>query len=202
MKVGLFGGSFDPIHQGHIEPVLEAQRRFGLDRIVYLPTATPPHKPERSFAPALARFAMVELALLDHSDLLVSAHELTLGRAAYTVETLAHFHAAEPDSELHLLIGADSFLEISSWVRWREIVDAARLVVLTRPGFRLDDPKPALAPELQAAVDAGRVHFVENAPLTASATEVRRRLAAREAIPDGWLSPRVVRYLSKYRLYL
>lgn len=202
MKVGLFGGSFDPIHQGHIEPVLEAQRRLGLDRVVYLPTATPPHKRERSFAPALARFAMVELALLDHPDLLVSTHELTLGQPAYTVETLAHFRGAEPDSELHLLLGADSFLELSSWVRWREIVDAARLAVLTRPGFRLDDLKPGLAPELQAAVAAGRVHFIENAPLAASSTEIRRRLAAGEAIPDGWLSPRVVRYLSKYRLYL
>lgn len=202
MKVGLFGGSFDPIHQGHIEPVLEAQRRLGLDRVVYLPTAMPPHKRERSFAPALARFAMVELALLDHPDLLVSSHELTLAQAAYTVETLAHFHALEPDSELHLLLGADSFLELSSWVRWREIVDAARLAVLTRPGFRLDDLTPGLAPELQVAVDSGRVHFVENAPIAASSTEVRRRLAAGEAIPDGWLSPRVVRYLSKYRLYL
>lgn len=201
MRVGLFGGSFDPIHQGHIEPVLEAQRRLGLDRVVFLPTATPPHKPGRSFAPALARFAMVELALLDHADLLVSAHELTLDRPAYTVETLAHFAAAEPDAELHLLIGADSFLEISSWVRWREIVDAARLVVLTRPGFRLDGLEPGLAPELAVAIDAGRVHFIENAPIAVSSTEVRRRFAAGEPIPDGWLPPRVVRYLRKYRLY-
>lgn len=201
MKVGLFGGSFDPIHRGHIDPVLDAQRRLGLDRVVYLPTAAPPHKRERSFAPALARFAMVELALLDHPDLLVSTHELTLGQAAYTVETLAHFRASEPDSELHLLLGADSFLELPGWVRWREILGAAQLAVLTRPGFRLDDSAAPLAPELRAAVDAGRVHFVENEPLAVSSTELRRRLAAGEAIPDGWLAPRVVRYLLKYRLY-
>lgn len=205
MRVGLFGGSFDPIHQGHIAPILEAQRALALDRIVYLPTANPPHKRRRSFAPALARFAMVELALLDHADVMVSTHELTLDRPAYTVETLEHFRAAEPASELFLILGADSFLEFSTWVRWREILALARLVVLTRPGFRVADAMaeapPELQPELRAAVAAGDVHFVENAPLAVSSTEVRRRLAAGEAIPDGWLAPRVVRYLSKYLLY-
>jgi len=201
MRVGLLGGSFDPIHQGHVEPVREAQRRLRLDRIVYLPTATPPHKRERSFAPALARYAMVELALLDHPDLQVSDHELTLGRLAYTVETLAHFHAAEPESELFLILGADSFLELESWVRWREILAAAELAVLARPGFRIAAVLPGLAPELTVAAAGGRVHFVENAPLAVSSTEVRRLLAAGEAVPDGWLAPRVVRYLAKYRLY-
>lgn len=201
MKVGLFGGSFDPIHQGHIDPVLAAQHRLALERVVYLPTAAPPHKRDRCFAPALARFAMVELALLDHADLVVSAHELTFDRPAYTVETLTHFHAAEAGVELYLILGADSFLELSSWVRWREILEMAQLAVLTRPGSRVDGARSPLAPELQAAVDAGRVHFVENRPLAVSSTEIRRRLAAGEAIPDGWLAPRVVRYLAKYGLY-
>jgi nicotinate-nucleotide adenylyltransferase len=205
VRVGLFGGSFDPIHQGHLEPVLEAQRALALDRVVYLPTASPPHKRRRSFAPALARYAMVELALLDHDDVVVSTHELTLDRPAYTVETLAHFRAAEPASELFLILGGDSFLEFSTWVRWREILDLARLVVLTRPGFQAVDAttgtSPELAPELRAAVASGKVHFVENVPLAVSSTEVRRRLAAGETIPEGWLAPRVVRYLSKYRLY-
>jgi nicotinate-nucleotide adenylyltransferase len=200
-RIGFFGGSFDPIHQGHVQPVLEAQRGLALDRVIYLPTATPPHKPGRSFAPAPARYAMVELALLDQDALQVSPHELTLDRPAYTVATLEHFRDTFPDAELFLIIGADSFLEITSWMRWEEILDLAQLVVLARPGFRAGLASPALAPRLRAAVDAGRVHFLENEPLSASATEIRRRLAAGEAIPDGWLSPRVVRYLSKYSLY-
>ena len=201
MKVGLFGGSFDPIHQGHIEPVLEAQRKLGLDRVVYLPTASPPHKRRQSFAPALARYAMVELALLDYPDVVVSTHELTLDRPAYTVETLESFHLAEPATEHFLILGADSFLELASWVRWREILQLARLAVLIRPNFRLDSSDSPLAPELAAAVAAGRVDFVENAPLAVSSTEIRRCLADGETVPDGWLAPRVVRYLSKYRLY-
>lgn len=201
MRVGLFGGSFDPIHQGHLEPVREAQQQLQLDRILYLPTATPPHKRGRSFAPAVARFAMVELALLDYSDLEVSDHELTMNRPAYSVETLAHFRAAEPGSELVLILGADSFLDLPTWVRWREIVATTELAVLTRPGFGLDEVRPGLAPDLEAAIAAQRAHFVENAPLAVSSTEVRRLLAAGEEVPDGWLAPRVVRYLSKYRLY-
>ena len=101
MKIGLFGGSFDPIHRGHVEPVREARRRLGLERVIYLPTATPPHKPRRALAPALARFAMVELALLGEEGLYVSAHELTPERPAYTVETLEHFRRQMPEAELH-----------------------------------------------------------------------------------------------------
>ncbi len=201
MRIGLFGGSFDPIHQGHLEPVREAQRRLALDEVIYLPTATPPHKRERRFAPALARYAMVELALLDHPDLKVSDHELTLGRPSYTVETLEHFRAAEPGSQLLVILGADSFVDLPSWMRWRELVAAAELVVLTRPGYDLEAARPGLAPELELAIAARRVHFVDNLPLAVSSSEVRRLLAAGERIPDGWLAPRVVRYLSKYRLY-
>jgi nicotinate-nucleotide adenylyltransferase len=144
---------------------------------------------------------MVELALLDHTDLEVSTHELTLGRAAYTVETLEQFRAAGSDAELFLIVGGDSFLELETWRRWEEILDLAELVVLARPGFRAGLESPALAPRLRAAVDEGRVHFVENEPLAVSATEIRRRLRAGEPIPDGWLAPRVVPYLAKYRLY-
>src|SRR5947208_4241718 len=102
MKVGLFGGSFDPIHRGHIEPVRKARRALGLDRVIYLPTARPPHKPGGALAPAPARYAMVELALLFEDGLCASAYELTADRPAYTIETLEHFRAELPDAELFL----------------------------------------------------------------------------------------------------
>ncbi|MEO8274755.1 MAG: nicotinate-nucleotide adenylyltransferase [Thermoanaerobaculia bacterium] len=201
MKIGLFGGSFDPIHEGHIEPVLAAQRELGLDRVVYLPTAAPPHKPERKFAPAVSRFAMAELALLDRADFVVSDHELTLGRPAYTIETLEHFRELAPGAEYFLLLGADSFLELETWRRWREIVTTTPLVVLARPGFSVDSLPDELAWEVALATSAGRIHVLRNPPLAVSSTELRRRLAASERIPDGWLAPRVVRYIEKYSFY-
>ena len=99
MKLGLFGGSFDPIHRGHIDPVREAKRTLGLDRVLYLPTARPPHKPGRVLTPAYARYAMVEMALLGEDGLYASTHELTPDRPAYTVETLEHFHRTLPGNE-------------------------------------------------------------------------------------------------------
>ena len=137
MKVGLFGGSFDPIHCGHLEPVKEARRLLGLERVIYLPTAIPPHKPGRLLAPPLARYAMVEMAILAEEGLYASPYELTLDRPAYTAETLEHFQRELPAAELHLLIGSDSFFELPHWVRWRDIAAAARLVVLARPGWDL-----------------------------------------------------------------
>ncbi|MDH3405204.1 MAG: nicotinate-nicotinamide nucleotide adenylyltransferase, partial [Acidobacteriota bacterium] len=120
MRLGLYGGSFDPIHYGHVRPVLKAVERLQLDRVLYLPTARPPHKAEGPFASPLHRFVMVELALLDHDRLQVSDFEL-VERPAYTVETLEGFAARFPEAQLHLLLGSDSLAAIESWRRWRDL---------------------------------------------------------------------------------
>ena len=200
MKVGLFGGSFDPIHRGHLEPVKEARRRLGLDRVLYLPTAHPPHKPEHGFTPALARFAMVELALLHEEGLLTSTHEMG-ERRAYTVETLEHFRAALPDADLHLLIGADSLATLTTWRRWRDLPRLARLVVLARPGWETAALRQGLPPELRDAEAAGRLLAVENEPCAVSSTKLRAALARGEAPAAGVLHPAVLDYARKYRLY-
>lgn len=200
MKVGLFGGSFDPIHRGHLEPVEAAVRALDLDQVLYLPTAQPPHKPQRRFAPALARYCMVELALLDRPRMRVSDLELTPGRPAYAIETIERLRAERPEDEFVLLLGFDSFLELTSWRRYQELVLSTRLAVMTRPGFKM--PAPArLAPELAAAVSRGTVDFVENAPCPASSSEIRRRLAAGEPIPEDWVPAPVLTFLAKYSLY-
>jgi nicotinate-nucleotide adenylyltransferase len=201
MKLGLFGGSFDPIHRGHIEPVEAARVRLGLDRVLYLPTAQPPHKPDRRFAPALARYAMVELALLDHAALWVSDHELTLGRPAYTIETLEFLRERWTEVEIVLLIGGDSFLDLPNWRRYPEILATTRIAVMTRPGARIRDGGSELHPALLDAIAAGTVDFVENAPVDVSSSEIRRRLAAGEPLPEGWVPERVLSFARKYSLY-
>lgn len=198
MKVGLFGGSFDPIHCGHIEPAKAARRRLGLERVIFLPTAIPPHKPARRLAPPLARYAMVELALLREEGLYASPHELTLDRPAYTIETLEHFQRQMPAAELHLLIGSDSFLELPQWHRWRDIATAARLVVLPRPGWELDGLAPPALADLAAA---GRVLVVEDRPYEVSSTRLREILARGERPPAGWMPDLVVDFACKYSLY-
>jgi nicotinate-nucleotide adenylyltransferase len=199
LKVGLFGGSFDPIHRGHLDPVRAAKRELGLDRVIYLPTARPPHKPGRALAPALARYAMVELALLDEEGLEASSHELTLDRPAYTIETLEHFRRLLPPAELFLLIGGDSFADLHHWVRFREIPEAARLVVLTRPGWELASSR--LHPEVAALAADGRALLLAQPPVDVSSTRLRESLAAGLPLPVGAVPDLVVRYLHKYNLY-
>jgi nicotinate-nucleotide adenylyltransferase len=199
VKIGLFGGSFDPIHRGHIEPVRAARRALGLDRVIYLPTGKPPHKPGRALAPAQARYAMVELALLFEEGLYVSAHELTVDRPAFTIETLEHFRGEMPDSELFLLVGGDSLADLHHWKRWREIPQAARLVVLARPGW---DPAAApLDPEVAELARTDRVLLLRQPPVDVSSTRLRELLAAGLPLPEGAIPDLVVRYLQKYALY-
>jgi nicotinate-nucleotide adenylyltransferase len=199
MRLGLFGGSFDPIHRGHIEPVQAARKALGLERVIYLPTAVPPHKPGRILAPAHARYAMVEMALLEEEGLYASTFELTMGRPAYTIETLEHFREAMPGVDLHLLIGGDSYADLDHWVRWREIVDAARLVVLTRPGWTLEEA--SLSPGLADLARSGRVVFLGQPPVDVSSTRLREMFARGEQPPAGTVPLSVVRYVQKYDLY-
>jgi nicotinate-nucleotide adenylyltransferase len=202
MRLGLFGGSFDPIHRGHVDPVQAARRELGLDRVVYLPTAVPPHKPGRVLAPAHARYAMVEMALLDEEGLYASTLELTLGRPAYTVETLEHFRRAlpaMPDTELVLIVGGDSYAELDHWVRWKEIPELARLAVLTRPGWTLEES--SLSPELAALARSGKVDFLHQPPVDISSTRLRELFSRGEAPPPETVPESVVRYVQKYDLY-
>ncbi len=201
-KLGLFGGSFDPVHYGHIRPVQEARDQLGLDRVIFLPTAVPPHKPGRQFAPAQARYAMVELALRGEEGLYASPFELTIGRPAFTIDTLEHFHASEPDTALQLLMGGDSFAELMTWKRWRDIVKLARLGVLVRPNWSRREIVESLPPDLADLADSGLVDFVGNRPVGASSTQLRTCLSAAGAEPpDGALPTLVLEYIRKHSLY-
>lgn len=197
-KIALFGGSFDPPHRGHIEPVKAAAQELGIERVIYLPTAQPPHKPARRLAPAHARYTMVEMALLDEPYLVASPHELTLSKAAYTIETLEFFHAESPQAELFYILGADSFLSFHTWRRWTEIAPLARLLVLPRPGF---DERRLAEAEAGPLLREGRAQLLPTSRVDLSSTALRAALAAGEEPPARALSPLVLDYVRKYNLY-
>lgn len=201
MKLGLYGGSFDPVHRGHIDPIVEACRRLRLDRVIYLPTANPPHKPDRLMAPAHRRFTMVELAALEHPELMVSAHELTPGVRAFSIDSVEHFAREYPQAHLHLVVGADSYRHLDTWHRWRELVALCDPVVLVRPGWDFDQVLDRLHPELKELVEAGRATVLENPPVDVSSTRLREMLSAGEDVPEEMMPPLVVEYVRKYNLY-
>jgi nicotinate-nucleotide adenylyltransferase len=172
--------------------------------VIYLPTAVPPHKPGRLLAPPLARYAMVEMAILGEEGLYASPYELTLDRPAYTAETVEHFQRQLPAAELHLLIGSDSFLELPHWVRWRDVAATARLVVLARPGWDPRDLAGIAEPErreLSALLASDRVRVLEQRPYEVSSTRLRELLARGERPPAGWMPDLVVDFVHKYSLY-
>jgi nicotinate-nucleotide adenylyltransferase len=201
MKLGLFGGGFDPIHLGHILPVEEARRKLALDRVIFLPTAVPPHKPGWEFAPAHARYSMVELALLGREGLYASPFELTPDRPAYTVDSVEHFGRLHPEADLYLILGGDGFAQLTEWKRWRDLPRLARLAVLVRPDWRLEDLAGDLEPELAELAAGDRVRFVANRPVDVSATRLRELLGAGLEVPDGVLPELVLQYIRKYSLY-
>jgi nicotinate-nucleotide adenylyltransferase len=211
VKLGLFGGSFDPIHRGHVEAGRSALEEADLDRVLFLPTADPPHKPPR-VASAWARLVMVELALLDEKGLYVSAHELTPGRTAYTVGTLEHFRDLWPEAELHLVVGSDSLARLHTWRRWRDLVRLARLVVQRRPGWGPDEVQREVPEELAAVLEEGEEaasRYREGLPAPiwigrpteVSSTALREAFHRGERPSEELLPPRVLDYIQKYDLY-
>lgn len=198
-RLGLYGGSFDPVHWGHLLPVLAAREAAALDEVLYLPTAEPPHKKGQRFAPASARFAMVELALLDHPSLKVSDFEMRQ-QASYTVETLEHFRRERPGDQLFLLLGLDSWLELAAWRRFEELPRLAELLVMARPGSRAEDLESLPAAQ-RAAVRDGRVRFVDGPEVALASRELRRAWAAGEPPTAEQVPPLVLNYLRKYGLY-
>lgn len=197
MKLGLFGGSFDPIHHGHLRPVRVAMETLGLDEVLFLPTARPPHKPQRDFAPALVRYVMVELALLDEEGMSCSDFEMRADET-FTIDTVRHFRRRQPAAEIFLLIGEDSFIELDQWREWRALVDEARIVVMHRPGSNLEEQLPAV---LEPLVDDPRVTFLANRPVGLSSSEIRRRLRAGGQLSADDVPPLVLQYLRKYSPY-
>ncbi len=204
MKLGIFGGSFDPPHRGHVRLAQEARSRLGLDRVLFVPTANPPHKADSDHAPvapAPCRFAMVEMALLGEEGLYASPFELRVDRTTYTVETLEHFRAEEPEAALHLLLGSDSLAELDTWRRWRDLPKLARLVVLGRRGSEPEAIRGELPSDLRELLDRGEMDLLADLLIDVSSTEIRRRLARGDRPGREWLSPLVLDYVTKYSFY-
>jgi nicotinate-nucleotide adenylyltransferase len=135
MKIGLFGGTFNPVHFGHLRAALEVGQGFGLERVILIPAAVPPHKERGGVAAAADRAAMLALAVEGCPALAVSDVETRRPGPSYTIDTVRHFRGSLPaDAELFLVMGLDAFLEIDSWKAFRELLGLVPVVVLSRPG--------------------------------------------------------------------
>ncbi|WP_368488528.1 nicotinate-nucleotide adenylyltransferase [Clostridium sp. BJN0013] len=135
VKKAIFGGTFDPIHNGHIHIAYEAIYRLGLDEIVFMPTGNPPHKAKKSITDAFLRYEMVKVAIRSESKFTVSNYEVNKPTLSYTYSTLEHFNKLESKTEWHFLTGADCLMDIEKWSRVDSIFRLCKFIVFNRPGF-------------------------------------------------------------------
>ncbi len=182
--IGLFGGAFDPVHHGHLRPALEVFETLGLRELRFIPLNQAPHKQQPTL-PAEYRYRLLEQALAGQPGFVADRIELARGGVSYTVETLATLRRQLPKASLALLLGTDAFAGLPGWHRWREILEMAHIVLMTRPNSEIDErrfPAGYLAdrlvetPESLRAAPAGRILPVEVTQLDISSTRIRALL--------------------------
>lgn len=206
--VAILGGTFDPVHYGHLRPALEVCEALSLAELLMVPARVPPHR-DYPGANAKHRLAMLELALAGQDRMVIDRRELDREGPSYTVETLASLREAFPDRALMLVLGEDSFASLSAWHRWQELPELAHFVVMTRPQSPsvLDAALEDLAARLRTEdphdlrrAPCGRLLAVPVTPLVISASRIRRLVA--QGRDTRWLLPDAVRdYILEQGLY-
>src|SRR3954469_15268397 len=189
-RVGIMGGTFDPIHHGHLVAASEVASLYGLDEVIFVPTGEPWQKSERQVSPAEHRYLMTVIATASNPRFWVSRVDIDRPGPTYTIDTLRDLTAQRPDAELFFITGADALAQILSWKDVDELWDLARFIAVTRPGHELTD----------RGLPVNRVTLQEVPAMAISSTDCRERVAAGHPVwylvPDG-----VVQYIAKYHLY-
>ena len=216
-RIALYGGTFDPVHRGHLAVARTVSQIFEIDELLFVPASLAPHKRAHDVTPALHRYAMLALATQQDARLRISSFELESPARGYTVETLTHFESElGNDAELFFLMGADSWSEIQTWREWQRLLMMANHIVVTRPGYELElagmPPEvrerirdTRMTPETAGRRIAGqgkRIFFTDAVQLEISATEIRRAARQEQFERLVELVPKsVADYITKYELY-
>jgi nicotinate-nucleotide adenylyltransferase len=212
MNIGLMGGTFNPIHRAHLRIAEEARDLCGLERVLFIPAADPPHKPLAGGVSFAQRCAMVRLAIAGNPDFELTDVEGQRAGKSYSVDTIGFFRTQRPEDSLFFIIGSDSFFEIGLWHRYAEIFHLCNLIVVDRPGRPVADPLEALpvairgefsyteAPQVLRHASGYQVHILKGQPLDISSTAIRSLVAAGRSISH--LVPSAVEaYIKNQRIY-
>jgi nicotinate-nucleotide adenylyltransferase len=219
-RIAIFGGSFDPIHNGHLSVARAADRRFNFDELHFIPASRPPHKLKQHLAPFPHRFAMVSLASTEHPHFVPSLAEagedFSGTQLHYSVDTVRYFRHVYHGDRLFFMIGADAFLDIPMWKEYETLLTLCDFIIANRPGIRPEALRLVIPPDLMARTDEKKetdppsqvvaqlhktsVYLLENVSSDISATDVRRRQQRGQSI-HGLVSARVEEYILKQGLY-
>ncbi len=218
-RIALFGGTFNPIHRGHLQAALDVLAQFRLELIYFIPSALPPHKRQGQLASARERLTMVELALSGHARLLACDVEIQRQGPSYSIDTVRHFQeAASPDGRIYFMVGLDAFMEIHTWRAFDLLFAEAAFIVMSRPGsgqwtpemrrqvasyvqqrispaYRLDDEAKYLAhPALH------EIHLASVTPVAVASSQIRDLIRQGRSI-TSWVAPAVAEYIAQRGLY-
>jgi nicotinate-nucleotide adenylyltransferase len=202
MNIGICGGTFDPFHRGHLDPILAIRKSMEWDRVLFIPAFIQPFKQDRQTASAPHRFAMAVLGTEDHDELYVDPRELERGAVSYTVDTLRELRREYADATLDWVIGDDNLEKLHEWKEIDTIFELANFTVLTRtiqsPKSKIQNACCVSDPSIRPK--SGAVVYAENELVPVSSTEIRKRAHAGEPIEE-LVGARVSRYIQHYGLY-
>ena len=197
-RIGLLGGTFDPIHNGHLHIARSFADELDLESVILLPAGDPYHKTAPRTA-AHHRLAMAEIAAKADSRLAVSDCDIVRQGATYTHDTVQIFRQHFPAAEFWLLIGMDSLLQLHTWHRWQNLVRQCRIAAAPRPDSSLAQAPAPLQSWLAEALPQGRLHILQAEPLPISSSQIRQQLATEHTSPD--IPPEVLSYIQQHQLY-
>lgn len=202
MKLGIFGGSFDPVHNGHLRLAECAREQLALDQVWFLPAASQPLKPQGPVATEADRLAMLELAVAEQKRFQVSSIEYKRGGVSYTVDTLREIRQLHPDADLYFLMGADSLADFAQWKSPGEILKLATLAVVHRPDAVELDYSILEQFTTEEKIDQCRAAQIEMPPLAVSSSEIRGMITTGEKSWEESVPVAVAEYIKEHRIYL
>jgi nicotinate-nucleotide adenylyltransferase len=212
-RIAFYGGSFDPVHRGHLAIANQLTTLFNLDEFVFIPAFHAPHKKRLEPTPAIDRYTMLCLATNNEPNMSVSKMEIEVPNRPYTVETLTRLNDLLPDSQLFFVMGADSWRDIRTWREWEKVLGLTNHIIVTRPGFeisgdhvteeireRIVDIRGESDPNIE---DGGprKIYFTDAVNLEISASKIRKKIRDKD---DEWrddLTLEVAKYIEKYQIY-
>lgn len=215
-RIGIFGGTFNPIHNGHMKAALDVQRIFSLDKVLIIPSHIPPHKATPDVAPPSDRLRMVELAVAPYLKFIPSPIEINSKGKSYSILTLNKLRQQFPEAWMFFILGIDAFLEIETWRDHRKVLDHCHFVVISRPGYVLDDAEKLLDRKYRrrmihvsdtadlndndTVLNQYKIFLLSIDALDIASRDIRKRVRAGKPI-DGFVADSVKEYIHQNRLY-
>ena len=203
--IGIFGGTFDPIHNGHINSVVSLIDEFNFKVIYLLPSSTPPHR-AATVSTAADRLKMVELAIEGYSKLKADKRESISAGKSYTIDTLKSFRQEFPNDSLAFIAGMDAYLNMPKWKQWQDYLEYSHIIVMNRPGYKaLDNAwgRPYLTDDKAKFLNSvsGKIYYSDSVLVDISSTEIRQKLKQKQNV-DSELPSSVINYIETKQLYV